>query len=120
VVILAIIKRNFGKIRALDIAIFAICIIAVIVGKVCNPIIANLTVQIAIMASFLPTIVGLLQGKLKEKAFSWFLGVLSYSFLLASVLYKPDWSWPQLAYPFLNGIVGSGSIALISCWQKPA
>ena len=73
---------------------------------------SNLMMQIILLIAFVPTVIGVISGKLKEKPLSWITAVISYVLLIASILCNDDWTWVQLAYPFFNGIVGNGSVAL--------
>jgi hypothetical protein len=110
---------KLGRVGALEVATF---LLAVVVGifwlTTNNSEASNLMMQIILLISFVPTIVGLVRGELKERALPWGLGVLSYGFLIAAILVGSEWTWVQLAYPLVNGVAGNGAVVLV-IWLKP-
>jgi hypothetical protein len=110
---------RIGKVKRVEVVCF---LLAVVVGTFWlttrKAVISNLMMQIVLAISFVPTIIGLLKGELREKALPWNLAVLSYCFLIASILVGSEWTWVQLAFPAVNGIVGNGSVALITKFKS--
>jgi len=109
----SLVKGKFGRIGSVDILIFLLSVFVGILWKITeDPVVSNLFMQAILLLSFVPTVVGLWKGRLREKSLSWNLAVLSYCFLIASILSSPGWNWVQLAFPFVNGVIGNGSVAL--------
>lgn len=77
-----------------------------------NPILANLTLQVVYLISFVPTILGLHRGRLYERPWPWVLAVGTYVFMILAVVasWRRD-SWVALAHPVLNGLLGNGLVA---------
>ncbi len=82
---------------------------------------ANVVLQIIMFAASIPTIKGLWTGRLKEAPPVWVAAVLAYVFSIASIIidFKGDYTnlAYELAYPFINGILGNGSILILSIRQ---
>jgi small basic protein len=79
-----------------------------------NDRLANILVQIIFAISYLPTIKGLISGKVKEKPFPWWLAVSSYSLQIIAILIAFNGDFLQLLFPIVNGILGNGSVAVLS------
>ncbi len=77
-----------------------------------NAIVSNLLLQVIYIISFIPVLVGLHRGKLKEKSFAWIVAVIAYVFATMAILLKFDGNWLSLVPPILTGIMGNGSVAL--------
>lgn len=108
-------KGRIGKVGFVEIVVLIASVITGIFwGITKDSALANLILQGIFLISFIPTVVGLLKGELKEGTASWNAAVLSYLLLIASVLTSTEWDWVQLAYPILNGVIGNGSVALIA------
>jgi hypothetical protein len=113
ILVFSLAKGKFGRLGSIDILIFLLSVFVGILWKVTkDPVVSNLFMQAILLFSFVPTVVGLWKGRLREKSLSWNLAVLSYCFLIASILSSPSWNWVQLAFPFFNGINGNGSVAV--------
>lgn len=109
----SLVKGKFGRVGAIDILILLLSVFVGILWKITkDPVVSNLFMQAILLFSFVPTVVGLWKGRLREKSLSWNLAVLSYCFLIASILSSPGWNWVQLAFPFINGVIGNGSVAV--------
>jgi hypothetical protein len=114
VVLFSFLKGKFGKIGKIDVIVLCLsCAVGIFWKTTGDPVVSNLMMQIILLISFIPTVVGLIKGRLREKCLVWNLGVLSYCFLMVSILLSPSWTWTQLVYPFLNGVVGNGSVAVV-------
>lgn len=119
ILVFSLVKGKFGRIGTIDVIILSLSVVVGIFWKITrDPIASNLLMQVILVVSFVPTVVGLLKGRLREKSLSWNLAVLSYGFLIASIVSSSEWNWTQLAYPFLNGIVGNGSVAITAILTK--
>lgn len=106
-------KGRLGKLGWVEWLTLCLAVVVYIFQKVTGDNAnSNLMIQVILLISFVPTIVGILRGQLKEKMFSWLTAIVSYVFLIASILCNTEWTWTQLAYPFVNGIIGNGSVAL--------
>lgn len=113
IVLFSLVKGKFGRVGTVDkIVLFFSCFVGVFWKTTGDPVISNLMMQVILLISFMPTVVGLIKGRLREKSLSWNLAVLSYCFLVVSIISGSSWTWAQLAYPFFNGILGNGSVAV--------
>lgn len=83
-----------------------------------NATVSNLLLQIIYIISFLPVLIGLSQRKLKEKPFAWTCAVIAYVFATTAILLKFDGNWFSLVSPIVVGIMGNGSVALLSYIQN--
>ncbi len=109
---------RFGKIGWVEILSFLMAVAIGLVWKTSgNNSLANLSLQVVLAISFIPTIKGLLSRELKERPLPWLLAVSGYSLQVLAIL--TDWNsdWVALAYPIVNGIFGNGSVAVIIFYQ---
>jgi hypothetical protein len=119
IVLFSLVKGKFGRVGAVDmVVLFLSCVVGIFWKTTGDPVVSNLMMQIILVISFVPTLVGLIKRRLREKSLSWNLAVLSYCFLIVSIVSGSSWTWAQLAYPFFNGIVGNGSVAIASILTK--
>lgn len=110
----SLIYGKFGKVGWIEVVCFLLAGGVIILWRVTgNATVANLSLQVIFIISFIPTIVGLLRGSLREKAFAWNLAVTSYIFTTVSLVSSADFLWASLAFPIVNGILGNGSVAVI-------
>lgn len=121
VFIYASIRGKFAKLERIEVISL---ILAVIIGifwqTTGNATIANLLIQIIFLISFYPTILGLIQKKLKEKATPWVFAVVSCSILIISVILNwEQGGWAALAFPIIR-MLGNGAVAVIALKQKDA
>ena len=80
-----------------------------------NPILANLILQVVYIISFIPTVVGLARGEIKETPLPWVLAVVSYTLMtVPTFLHWSAERWVELAHPLINGIFGNGLVAYYS------
>ncbi|PCI21267.1 hypothetical protein COB64_00085 [Candidatus Wolfebacteria bacterium] len=115
----SLIKGRFAKLANIDIVLLAISIVIGVFWQLTeNAIVSNLALQIIIFVSFLPTAIGLLKGRLKEKHLPWTLAVIAYSLQTISLLVNYDGNLYQLALPVINGILGNGLIPIILIYKK--
>ena len=77
-----------------------------------NAVVSNLLLQVIYIISFVPVLIGLHNGKLKEKSFAWVVAVVAYVFATAAILLEFDGNWLSLVPPVVTGIMGNGSVAL--------
>ncbi len=115
-------KGKFANLGRLDAVMLALaCLIGTVWRNTGNAIIANLALQAVLFISFIPTVVGLLRGELRDNILPWSLAVIAYTFqILAILTAKADWTWPEIVYPILNGIMGNGSVIAAILWTKRA
>lgn len=83
-----------------------------------NADIASLLLQIIIFTSYLPTAVGLIKNRLKEKHLPWTLIVIAYILQTISLLMNYDGNLYQLFLPTINGIMGNGLILTIILYKE--
>lgn len=114
ITIYSLLKGKFSKLGKLDSFLLIISIaigIFWVLGK--NAKTSNLLLQIIIFVSFIPTVVGLAQNKLKEKHLPWTLASIAYILQTISLLINWDGNYYQLFLPIINGILGNGLIPII-------
>ncbi|MBL7021929.1 hypothetical protein ISR92_01230 [Patescibacteria group bacterium] len=117
VMLYAFVKGKFGKLGTLEKLVLLATVIIGIFWQTSGQIeIVHLLLQIILLISYVPTIVGLLKGRLKEKHLPWTIVVVAYSFQIAALLVVWNGNWVSLAYPFLNGIIGNGSVAILAIY----
>jgi|GEM_PF-767149 len=75
---------------------------------------ANLLLQGILLFAFWPTVRGLLKGTAREKALPWILSVIAYGLLMSSQLINFHGNYVALVYPFVNGVLGNGVIAILA------
>jgi len=121
----SLIKGKFAKLEKLEYICLSLAVIVGIFWQITGDArLANIFLQAIFIIAFIPIWIGLLNGKLKEKYPPWVLAVICYSFNLAAIII--DWAgdWAQLVYPIVNGIIGNGSVAIMSIYlnkrRKPA
>lgn len=115
----SLVKRKFARIGIVEIVSVLLAIgIGIFWKTTKDTILAHLALQVVLVISFLPTIIGLLRRTLKEWPLSWCFAVLSYVFLITAIIIDWQGNWAELVYPFINGILGNGSIAVISQIQN--
>lgn len=113
-------KGKFAKLVWFDYLVIgfivAICAFWYLTG---DAISSNLLIQIVLISSFLPTIVGLLTHKLKESPIAWSFALIPYvTQIFVLVLSGKEVMWQAYVFPIVNGILGNGLIAVISLIQK--
>lgn len=115
----SLIKGKFARIGIIEIISVLLAIgIGILWKTTKDAVLANLALQVVLVISFLPTVIGLLRRTLREGPLPWRIGVLSYVFLIIAIILDWQGNWAELAYPFLNGILGNGSVAVISQIQN--
>jgi hypothetical protein len=120
VTVYSLVRGRFAKLRLLDIVCFLLALMIVVLWRVTgDPILANLILQVVYIISFIPTILGLHQGILKEKPWPWILAVGGYVFMIAATMVSwTNQSWPALAHPIINGVIGNGLVAYYAIRNK--
>ncbi|NCD01157.1 hypothetical protein EOL94_03640 [bacterium] len=78
-----------------------------------NDELSSLFLQIAIFISFLPTVFGLIQGRLKESLAPWAIATFAYSLHALSLLINYNGNIYEFCLPVINGIMGNGLISII-------
>jgi hypothetical protein len=110
----AIFYGKFVKMVVFERIILCSAVVIGVVWKVTNNVtIANLSLQLILFLSIIPTIIGLLQKRLKEKGLPWYIGVGAHMFATIGILISPTFEWYALAYPVITGIAGNGAVAVI-------
>lgn len=112
-------RGRYAKLTVVDLISLFVGLVTILIWKgTGNPVIAHLFLQSAIVVSFLPTIVGLLQGRLREKPWPWFVGVISYAFVICAVyLQSGVTNWVAFVYPVVVGVVINGFTGLLAMGQ---
>ena len=84
-----------------------------------DPVMANLLIQIAMFAAFIPSIVAVRQGRERMSSLPWICASTAYVFMTAAILTDPNgFLLFQLVNPLVPGIIGNGLLALVSYQQE--
>ena len=112
-------KGKFAKLAKIDTILLILSIIVMVFWQVTKNVnLSNLFLQIVIFISFLPTAIGVAQGRLKEKHLPWTLASIAYTIQTISLLLNYDGNLYQLFLPIINGILGNGLIPIILIYKK--
>lgn len=115
----SLLKGRFSKLTKIDISLLIISLIIGVFWQISdNAKLSNLLLQIVICTSFLPTAIGLLQKRLKEKHLPWTLATIAYTLQTISLLINFDGNCYQLFLPIINGVIGNGLVPVILIYQK--
>lgn len=117
--IYSLLKRKFTPLKRLEKGILVLTgifgLIWLITG---NERLANVLMQISLLASFWPTIQGLHLGTAKEKPLPWIIAVLAYLLIIISMILSYNGNWLAFVYPLLNGVIGNGIIAALALCKR--
>ena len=112
-------QRKFSKLNLFDFIILCSTVFIGIIWKITqDDRLANILVQFIFIISFIPTIYGLFINTLKEKPFPWWLAVFAYFIQIITLIINFNGDWLELLFPFINGIVGNGSVAVLATIKK--
>ncbi len=116
----SLIRGKFGRIGEEEILCTALAFgIGIFWRTTGDAIMANIFLQAIFLISFLPTMIGLVRGTLREKPLPWTLATIAYSLLILAIL--ADWedgSGYKLIHPIVNGLIGNGGAALTIWWTN--
>jgi len=111
--IFALVKGKFAKMEIADKVSLVLALITTAVWFVSKSAeYASLLIQATYVIAFTPTIIGLLRGTLREKAFPWFLSSAAGGCIVAAVIASSGFSnimsilHPLVIGVFLNGVIG--------------
>jgi len=111
--IVAASKRKFTKIGKVEIISLIIAVAIGIFWQVSgNSTLANLSLQLVFVISFIPTIYGLLYEGASERPLPWFLASMSYVLQIVNILLTSV-SLVALGFPVVN-LLGQGTIGLLA------
>ncbi len=111
--IFALCLKRFKKPDAMDFVALTIGIFAVVVWKQYGSAkYANLIVQFAILAGFIPTWRAIIKNPLCEHARPWWIWTIGYGLAIIVVILRWSDQWYDLVYP-INCIVLHSSVALL-------
>jgi len=107
-------RGKFAKITTFDVIILLLAIIlGVFWRSTSDDKLTNLLLQFIMLLSFLPTVIGLLQNRLREKYLPWTVATIAYVIKTISVPLAQKYSSWELFFPIINGIIGNGIIVAI-------
>lgn len=114
--IYSLFKGKFARIGKIEVACLATALVVGIIWKTTkDPILANLLLQFIYAVSFIPMIIGLANGRLREKTFPWVLAFSAYvPTIIIIIINWETVSWVGLVHPIVNGIMGNGAIILLA------
>lgn len=119
IMLYSLFKGKFAKLTKTDSLLLSLTIIIGVFWQITeNAKLSNLLLQVIILISFLPTVIGLIQGRLKEKHLPWTLATIAYCLQTTSLLINYDGNVYQLFLPIFNGIVGNGAIPVILIYKS--
>lgn len=111
-------KGKFARLQKFDAVSLAMALIIGVVWKASgDAIIANMALQSVLFISFIPTFLGIMRRQLRDHPLPWGLAVIAYGFQILTVISADSWNWPELIYPFVNGIIGNGMVAVAIVWK---
>lgn len=97
------------KIRWYDVVTTLIVIVVVIKWKSSgDAMVANLWLQSALLLSFVPYTLGVLDGTIKDHPISWAFATLAYVLMTFGLLLSAEPSWQEFVNPVCIGVVGNG------------
>lgn len=113
-------KSTFGQIGRFDIVVFVGTMLCLALWLIFDGVVANVVLQFALFASFIPTIRDLRAKKFQDEAFPWGLASFGYIFQLVAVAIsiKTLQDWPRLVNPILVGLLGNGMVSWTAFWSK--
>lgn len=112
-------QHKFTRVQTIDIFIFAAALATGIFWQVTgNAFVAQLALQSILLISYIPTYVGLIQGRAKEDPRSWILVVVAYIFSILAIIVNYQGNWIELLFPIVNGIIGNGLVALLVIYGR--
>jgi hypothetical protein len=113
-------KGTFGQIGRFDIVVFVGTMLCLALWLIFDGVVANVVLQFALFASFIPTIRDLRAKKFQDEAFPWGLASFGYIFQLVAVAIsiKTLQDWPRLVNPILVGLLGNGMVSWAAFWSK--
>jgi hypothetical protein len=113
-------RGKFAKVGAMEITCLTAALIIGIVWKTTeDAVLANLLLQFIYVISFLPMIIGLARGTLRERVLPWALAFSAYVPTIIIIII--NWSssdWVGLVHPIVNGVMGNGAIILLVLLKK--
>jgi len=116
----ALLKGRFAKIDLVDTVVLGLSLVIGVIWKTTNNAeLANVALQVVLLISLVPMVVGLIKGTLRDHHLPWVLSWLAY--LLQTIIVLLDssgWHWSELAFPVGNGLIGNGAIVLAVLWQQ--
>lgn len=111
---------KFARLQLIDLVCLAFAVGVGILWRMNgNPVLANLLLQSVYVISFIPTVLGLHRGEIRERPWPWLLALGSYSLIIVSIgLTWHSGSWVALVHPILNGLLGNGIVAIYALWPR--
>lgn len=112
VTVYSLVRGRFSRLGRLEISVLALALaVGTFWQMTGNAILANLVLQMVYVISFVPTVIGLRNGSIKEHPGPWALSVFAYVAMIASVFVNWETNhWVALAHPILNGLLGNGMV----------
>ncbi|MDD2646904.1 MAG: hypothetical protein PHV78_01075 [Patescibacteria group bacterium] len=117
--IYSLFRGRFSRISKIEIITF---ILAVLIGIfwrfTANDRMANLFLQAIYVISYIPTISGLARGRAKEGYVAWVVACVAYLLSAITVATNPRADWIALVFPLVNGLLGNGTIAVLTIYKQ--
>lgn len=115
VFLLALFKKKFEKLLAIDYVVLGGSILGVLIwGAWGSTDIANLFMQGVALVGFVPTVAGLIRRTLQEAKMAWFLWGLAYFLTSIVVLKNFDGNWHNLVSPLFIGVAMHWFVAALT------
>ena len=113
-------RHKFSKLQVIDIfAVALTCVLFLGWLVIGGAEVFNLAIQIAVFLGYWPIAIGLIRKTNKEVPLSWLMGTSVYALQIAAMTVNSiGCTWYELANPFINGIIGNGTITAIVYWQQ--
>lgn len=106
---------KFAPLQLIDKLILGVCTIGGVLWiLIDDPRVSHLIMQSAMCLSFVPIVWGIWKRTLREHPTAWSIAITAYMITILSIFWNFDDNWASLAFPFFNGVLGNGAVA-ISC-----
>ena len=117
--IYALLRKRFSRIHYFDgISVFLALCTGIFWQLTNNAFLAQIALQIILVLSYIPTLYGIYKGHASEQVYSWVLVVMSYIFLVISIMLDYRGHWIELLFPLVNGILGNGLVVIFILKKK--
>ncbi|MFC1687106.1 hypothetical protein ACFL0L_00820 [Patescibacteria group bacterium] len=119
VVLYAFLRGKFSKITKIEIVVFVLALAIGIFWQITsNDRMSNLLLQGIYVISYIPTVTGIITGRVKEHQAAWATVVIAYSFSTLALVFGTQIDWVAFVHPIVNGLLGNGVIVALILLKK--
>lgn len=117
--VFAVYKKNYGPLSPIEWAAFGIGVMSALLWwRFHSSMYANMVLQTAIIAGFVPTYKSVFEDPLREDIIAWILFSLAYLFLCVTVFFRWSGNIPELVFPLLGLTLHSGLASFIAVLRR--